>query len=293
MRYILITIFCINTLLGYSQVENNPEQISNNRIGTSRTVPAYILSGLGGALIGIPLGQEAGQRTEANWLLAGAGVGLITSAFPVLFGDDLNISVRAVRGNYKMERMKSLLPGGFYQYGDLGLPYDRIESYPSSTGYEVTFSGSLNRWVIGTKVALRSTQGKLEYNGAVNFEDNLRDWEIGEFVKYNFISRDKIKAAIGLNIGMGETTSESTVRFLLNGQPSFSSDKTEFLNIYLGPEISVNYYLGEVIFLNALMGYDHHIVKKHLYTYGVGVERETDWSGIRYGLGFGIKFSRN
>ena len=292
MRYILIIILCINTLFGYSQVENNAEQISNNRIATSRKVSAYILSGLGGALIGIPVGQEIGQR-EANWLLAGAGFALITSSVPVLFSDDLNISVRVVRGNYKMERMKALLPGGFERHGGLNLPYDRIDSYPSSTGYEAVFSGSMNRWVLGTKVAVRSTHGKLEYNEVVNFEDNLKEWEITEFVKYNFISGDKIKTAIGVNIGMGETTSKSIVRFSRNGQSGFAKDENKFLNIYLGPEISVNYYLREVVFLNALIGYDHHIVKKLLYTYGVGIDKETDWSGIRYGLGLGIKLSRN
>lgn len=297
MRYILITILSFNTMYSYSQVGNNTEQTSNDRISTGRKVSAYMLSTIGGALVGIPIGQEIGQQAEAQWILAGAGVALITAAFPVAFGDDLSISVRAVRGNYKMERMKALLPGGYSEFEKLNLPYESIDSYPSSTGYEILFSGTFNRWELGTKLTLRSTQGRLEnndQNNLVKFEDNLTDWEITEFVRYNFVRDDKIKIAFGLNIGLGETINENIASYTQdNGFPGYGTGKTTFINIFLGPELSANYYLSDLIFLNALIGYDHHIVKRHMYTYGVGIQKEADWSGMRYGLGVGIKFLRN
>jgi len=298
MRYILITIFCINSFCSYSQVRNYSDQIkedNKNEINTSRKVSAYILSGIGGALIGIPVGQESGGRTEANWFLAGAGVAFITSAFPVLFGDDINVSVKAVRGSYKMGRMKSLLPGGFSKYDYLNLPYENIDSYPSSTGYEMMFSGTINKWLIGTKVTMRSALGQFDYNNqneVVQFRDKLRVWEITELVGYNFIFNNKIRTAILINVGLGETTEKRSADAFLNAETLDLFEKTKYLNIFFGPELSVNYFLSDNIYLNALIGYDHHIVKRHMYTYGAGIDKEVDWSGMRYGIGFGIKLSR-
>lgn len=43
---------------------------------TTRSVPALILAGAGGALVGWPLGEAAGGNPDPHWVLAGVGGGV-------------------------------------------------------------------------------------------------------------------------------------------------------------------------------------------------------------------------
>jgi outer membrane lipoprotein SlyB len=70
-------------------MESNSDALKFIKKAKSNNVLATILGGAGGALIGFPIGTAIGGG-DANWTLAGIGVGLVAIGIPISSGVNKN-----------------------------------------------------------------------------------------------------------------------------------------------------------------------------------------------------------
>ncbi|HIP47882.1 MAG TPA: hypothetical protein EYG92_02815 [Lutibacter sp.] len=68
-----------------STLETNPEAYKLFKKAKSANVLAQILGGVGGGLIGYPIGTAVGGG-DANWTIAAVGVGVLAIAIPISIG---------------------------------------------------------------------------------------------------------------------------------------------------------------------------------------------------------------
>ncbi|CAM1351898.1 hypothetical protein [Tenacibaculum crassostreae] len=66
-------------------MESNTKALALMKKAKSNTTLATVLGGVGGALIGFPIGTAIGGG-DANWTLAGVGAGLVIVAIPIASG---------------------------------------------------------------------------------------------------------------------------------------------------------------------------------------------------------------
>lgn len=261
---------------------------------TRKTI-AYILSFSGGAIIGWQLGQELADKVKVDWFPTGVGLGLIAAAIPVYKGEKLSLSIRTVYGDYKMEGMKKRLMQTLFNEinEEIDMPYTVTDNFPAYIGYEISFSGNINRWSIGTKVAYRTTGGRFGYKdetGEISYENLLTLYEVTESVKYSIIKTSKFNISAGLNIGAGRVVDRHEYNIVLyNVNSENHVDRHQTLNVILGPELMCSYFLTKNLQVEVVGGYDKHIytLKKTYYSDWYNV----DWTGVRVGIGVGWTFN--
>ena len=73
-----------------SVMESNSTALAILKKGKGSDAFAQTLAGIGGALIGFPLGQAIGGG-DANWVLAGVGAGLVGISIPISSGANKKI----------------------------------------------------------------------------------------------------------------------------------------------------------------------------------------------------------
>lgn len=73
------------------QLESNPETASDASRGRTLRVISSIVAGVGGALVGIPVGQAIVGEREPLWALAGAGGAAIAVSIPLAIWSDVSM----------------------------------------------------------------------------------------------------------------------------------------------------------------------------------------------------------
>lgn len=270
-----------------------PAQITG--FSESRQNIAIFLAIAGGALIGTAIGQEISGE-EAEWMLAGAGLGLSAIAIPFTEAQGFSLSFRAVHGDYKMDAIKSRqreLIDIFSQ--DIDVPYEITDDFPAHIGYELAFNSTINRWVIGTKVAFRSTGGRFGYSdqtGDISHESLLKMIEVTEFIQYSFVNTEKIRSGLRFNLGMSQTNGDFERSIVLdNGFVEQEKSEGKALNLHLGPGWNGVLFFAKNFYAEVSAGYDFQLSE--------GIDRDQngaygaalyDWEGIRLGAGLGWRF---
>lgn len=273
--------------------------VSEGDLSDNRNLVVNFLGTTSGAIIGWQIGMEITGKKKIDRFPLAIAAGLIVAAIPVIEGDKLSLSVRTVYGDYKMGEMKRTLMQSSPKINNIDLPYSATDNFPANVGYEIAFSGAINKWCIGTKVGYRTTGGRFGYKDStdeVYFENRLKMFEIAEFVKYSVVKTRILNITLGLNVGAGRIMETRKTKIALSdGDLENYVNKSTSLNLILGPELMSSLLITKQLNMEVFGGYDRHIFT------GLNAEvnnfpeqaGNTDWSGVRLGLGVAWVFNNN
>lgn len=227
---------------------------------------------------------------------------LLNFSLQLSFGQDLSLSINAVYGSYQMNSMK-----GFQEelYNDvvssIDVPFKITDNFPGFIGYEISAEKQIdNELFVGFKFAMRSTGGRIsyaDYSGKYNIDNKLRNYEGRGVIGTTVHKSEKLLLNISGHLGIAFTNHELLSSVQVFDQTTQDSYKFSSLNLILGIGSELRYFVLQKVFINVQSRYDVHLSGKLNYKENSdaylqnneGSPIKCDWSGVRGGLGIGMK----
>ncbi len=202
-----------------------------------------------------------------------------------------SMTARVVYGEYRMEDHKDKQLELMRELKNTyNLPFIITNDYPAHAGYELLFNGAFERWTLGTKIAVRTTGGRVQYrdySGSYSVDRQLMITEVTEFIGLRVTNKLPFSSDLGLNIGFGQTKDEySQVIELTDGDVNTYSNQYTTITGILGPESRSQFLISNKFLVQVMAAYDMQFYESH----DVYVVSKPDWSGWRFGIGLGIQF---
>lgn len=212
------------------------------------------------------------------------------------------LSVAATYGTYAMNSMKDFQRG---LYNDaifaIDVPYKITDNFQGYAGYQLNLGFTVNKFEYGIQLSKRTTGGRIayaDYSGYHNIDNYLKNLELVSTFGYQVENSEYFEVIIGAAVGLAFTNHELSSVFQLNNELA-QSESYDFssINMIIGPSLKLRYYPINRLFIEALTQYDQHITGQlnyrnnqdaHLLNNN-GEKVKANWSGLRGGLGIGIK----
>lgn len=226
-------------------------------------------------------------------------------SIPTLVAQNYRIAFNCTYGGYSLTDMKSFQQELYEDAREnLELPFDILYDFPAYLGYELHGTLSYEKSEFGIHLASRSTGGRIsygDYSGTYNVDSNLNGLEVAGLIGYKLNQSDASDVGIRANLGVSFNSFDLASNIQLSEQPT-NTDNLEFssINALIGISMYFRVYFFKNVFLDAHLGYDLHIPgnlklstnKDYFLTFNDGDEVVMDWSGIRAGLGIGIRIQQ-
>lgn len=207
---------------------------------------------------------------------------------------------------------------GFYKQGDLkewqnsvdedwrDVGLETINDFPAYVFYTGEISGEVvDRFSVGLVYRFESTGYKssyADYSGSIQFQQELHMHALGALLRYDVLRKNKITVAPQLRTYY--TKSAIDIRSALFIEPSIQyreSLEYESNSWIVSPGIDVSYALIDRISVHATVEYSVDLKGKLEFENGSAYpypalffnrprNAETDWSGMRLGLGVAFHF---
>ena len=214
-----------------------------------------------------------------------------------------SISLNAVYGSYDMSDLRKF-QNEIYEdvSSDLSVPFRMLDEFPGYLGYELHFGVDLSKFQYGVQAAYRSTGGKIsysDYSGKYNIENHLNSIEFSAFAGIKPYEANKISILLTGSAGISLTNHTLSSIFQITNTP-VQDEEVEFssINAVLAPGAKIQYLLHKNLFIDFSLRYDIHIQGKlnlkendqAFLTDREGNPITANWSGLRAGIGVGVKF---
>ena len=223
---------------------------------------------------------------------------------------------------YSQHKFKVLVGSGigFYKQGDLkewqnsveqgwrDVGLETIHDFPSYVFYTGEISGEVvDRFSVGLVYRFESTGYKssyADYSGSIQFQQELHMHALGVLLRYDVLRKNKITVAPQLRTYYTKSTID--IHSALFVEPS--TEYREFMKYesnswIVSPGMDVSYAVTDRVSVHATIEYSVDLKGKLEYERGSGYpypypglffnqpeNAETDWSGMRLGLGVAFHF---
>lgn len=229
---------------------------------------------------------------------------LVTLSVPQLcFGQDISWSINAVYGSYQMKSMKDFQEELYNDVvSSINVPFKITDNFPGFIGYEISAEKQLdNKLFVGFKLAMMSTGGRIsyaDYSGKYSIDNKLQNYEGRGVIGTTVHKSKKLLLNISGHLGISLTNHElSSSLKLFNQTTQDYSYKFSSLNLVLAAGSELRYFVLKKIFINVQARYDVHLSGKLNYKENSnaylqnneGNAVKSDWSGVRGGVGIGMK----
>lgn len=220
------------------------------------------------------------------------------------YGQEYSFSINAMYGTYQMASMKKF-QSDLYQNvsSSVNVPFKITDEFPGFIGYELSANMSLKKFFFGFQLATRSTGGRIsyaDYSGKYNIDNKLLNFEGHGVIGTTVYNTEKLTLNVAGQIGVALTNHElSSSLQLTNQNEQAESFKFSSLNVIVAAGSELRYYILNNVFVNFKARYDLHIPGKLTYKENTnaylendnGEEVKVDWSGIRGGIGIGLRIN--
>lgn len=207
---------------------------------------------------------------------------------------------------------------GSYNHGDLrdwqnsiegnwrNLGLETIDDFPSYVFYTGEISGEVvDRFSVGLVYRFESTGYKssyADYSGHVQFQQELKMHGLGVVMRYDVLQQKKITVAAQLRTYYTKSTIDMQGELFLAPSNGYNESLKYKSNSWIvSPGVDVSYALADRISVHATIEYSVDFKGKlelesfNFYPYPTlyfipPENTETDWSGIRLGLGVAYHF---
>lgn len=183
----------------------------------------------------------------------------------------------------------------------LGVPFKITDEFPGYYGLQINANLINKKIVYGLQINLRSTAGRTaysDYSGYYNIDSYLNGYEILSQVGTEVDNLKSIDFLLKAKLGVGFSNYLLESNFKITDSP-IQQDNISFnsTNLILGAESKLRVRLFKAFYSELNLGYDLNMLGKLKYSSNskyhlinnANNEVLTNWSGIRIGIGFGVK----
>lgn len=218
------------------------------------------------------------------------------------YGQNIGVSIGTSYGSYNMKDFKGFQEDLFADVSsDIDVPFKITDNFPAFFGYELSVNYRDDKWDYGVQAAYRSTGGRISYSdfsGKYNIDNELSTIEFRGSAGYNIYEFKKLEFFLNASSGIAYTRHDLGSVLQLTGQEGLDeSFRFSSVNIIIAANAQLLYKVVDPVFLKFSLGYDYHIRGDLVFsenndavlTDTQGSEVRANWSGVRVGIGVGLR----
>jgi hypothetical protein len=226
---------------------------------------------------------------------------LLTFMTSLAYSQNLKFGTGITYGTYSMKGLKEFqretLPALSF------VPVKIVESFPATIGYDIHFSFSKGKFMLGGYYSFASTGGRIhykDYSGEIKFDQIVSGKSVGASTVWKINSANQYNIVVGFRTGITISNLLIDNTISVNDQSDVNQSYLfKSLNLTISPLIEVEYPLGGFI-IYAATRYEANVAKSGLNLNGnddvfieldSGENLKADWEGLR--ISAGVKYKIN